>query len=125
MAKILVIEDDPAFQDLVRQVLEPAGHSIEIALDGEEGLRRLWAQPSDLVVLDVNLPGMNGFVVCSALRREPATARLPILMLTVDTKPQDQKKGLSSGADDYLGKPFKPEELRARVFALLRRAGKA
>jgi DNA-binding response OmpR family regulator len=94
---------------------------VTVLASGEEGLQHVKAHGADLLILDVNLPGMNGFDVCAALRNDPGTARLPVLMLTVNQKPQDVARGLKSGADDYLHKPFTPTELRARVFALLRR----
>lgn len=121
MAKILIVDDDPGFQDLVPQILEKAGHEVTVKGSGEECLEYLKTAKPDLLVLDVNLPGINGFDVCAAIRKDPATARLAVLMLTVNQRPKDLANGLKVGADDYLPKPFKPEELRARVFALLRR----
>ena len=121
MGKILLVEDDPGFQTLVPMILGKAGYEVTVVASGEEGLAHLKQNGADLLILDVNLPGMNGFDVCAALRKDPGTARVPVLMLTVNQRPQDVAHGLKSGADDYLPKPFKPEELRARVFALLRR----
>jgi len=121
MGKILLVEDDPGFQTLVPMILGKAGYEVTVLASGEAGLEHLKQNGADLVILDVNLPGMNGFDVCAALRKDPGTARVPVLMLTVNQRPQDVSRGLKSGADDYLPKPFKPDELRARVFALLRR----
>ena len=122
MARILFIEDDPGFQELVPKILSKAGYEVTVFASGEEFLDKGKAVPADLVVLDVNLPGVNGFDICAALRKDPATAKVPVLMLTVNQRPKDVSQGLRSGADDYLPKPFKPDELRARVFALLRRS---
>ena len=121
MAKILVVEDDPGFQELLPKILNKAGYEVTVVGSGEEFLDKVKGHAADLVVLDVNLPGINGFDVCAALRKDPITAKLPVLMLTVNQRPKDVSHGLRSGADDYLPKPFKPDELRARVFALLRR----
>ena len=121
MAKILIVDDEQDFRDLVGKVLLAAGHEVLAAATGEEGLATLRSQGAELLVLDVNMPGLTGFEVCSEIRKDPKFYKLPVILLTVNRRPQDQKDGFDSGADDYLSKPFKPEELRARVFALLRR----
>jgi len=121
-SRILVVEDDGRLAATLERVLEAEGHEVELAQDGLEALRRAREHPPDLVVLDVMLPGLDGIAVCRRLR---ATARFPILLLTALGGTEERVKGLDSGADDYLVKPFAYQELLARVRALLRRAGPA
>ncbi len=121
MAHVLVIEDSPDIADLVRHFLERAGHTITLIGSGNEGLRRARADRPDLVILDLMLPGLDGLHVCQALRAEPATSSVPIIMLTARGEETDRIRGLELGADDYVTKPFSPKELVARVAALLRR----
>ncbi len=116
--KILVIEDEQKIADFLRRGLTYEGFRVEISNDGESGLKAARDNPPDLVVLDVMLPGLDGLEVCRRLR---AGGPLPILMLTAKDAVADRVKGLDSGADDYLTKPFAFEELLARVRALLRR----
>ncbi len=120
---ILIIEDDVELAHLLKQHLERWGrYEVEIALTGEEGLRALARRRPNALILDVNLPEMNGFELCRRLRLEHATRRLPILMLTARTSESDKVLGLNLGADDYVTKPFSLRELEARLQALLRRA---
>jgi len=121
VAHVLVIEDSPDIADLVRHFLERAGHTITLIGSGSEGLRRARADRPDLVILDLMLPGLDGLHVCQALRAEPATSSVPIIMLTARGEETDRIRGLELGADDYVTKPFSPKELVARVAALLRR----
>ncbi len=121
MARILVVEDDADILELISMYLQKAGHVVETSSDGAAALSRLRAGPADLVVLDLMLPGLSGFEVCQALRNDPATARLPVIMLTARSDETDRIAGLELGADDYVTKPFSPKELVARVAALLRR----
>lgn len=116
---ILVIEDEQKISDFLRRGLTYEGFHVEIANDGESGLKAARDTPPHLVVLDVMLPGLDGLEVCRRLR---AAGPIPILMLTAKDSVADRVKGLESGADDYLVKPFAFEELIARVRALLRRA---
>jgi two-component system response regulator MprA len=118
-AHILVVDDDPRITDLVRRVLAYEGYSVAIAASGNEALNRTLERPPDLIVLDIMLPGLNGLEVARRLRA--AGDHVPILMLTARDAVADRVKGLETGADDYLVKPFAPEELVARVKALLRR----
>jgi two-component system response regulator MprA len=120
--RILVVEDDGRLAATLQRVLEAEGHEVELAVDGLEALRLARARPPDLVVLDVMLPGLDGIGVCRRLR---ATARFPILLLTALGGTEERVRGLDSGADDYLVKPFAYLELLARVRALLRRASPA
>ena len=121
-ARILVVEDDPRLAATVRRVLDAEGYDVEVAPDGDEALRRARERGFDLAVLDILLPGIDGIAVCRRLR---ATSALPILLLTALSGTDERVRGLDSGADDYLVKPFAYEELLARVRALLRRAAPA
>jgi len=116
--RILVIEDDAPIADFVRRGLTYEGYTVEVVANGEAGLAAARDRPPDLVVLDVMLPGLDGFAVCQRLR---AAGDVPILMLTARDAVSDRVTGLDSGADDYLTKPFAFEELLARIRALLRR----
>jgi two-component system response regulator MprA len=115
---VLVVEDDARLAATLQRVLESEGHDVEVAGDGLEALRRARLRTPDLVVLDVMLPGADGVTVCRRLRE---TAQFPILMLTALSGTEERVRGLDSGADDYLVKPFAYQELLARVRALLRR----
>jgi DNA-binding response OmpR family regulator len=120
--KALVVDDDRVLADLVAFALRRAGFDVIQAHDGEAGLRR-WAEDDpDLVVLDVNLPRLDGFTVCRRIR---AQANTPIILLTVRGEEDDLVRGLEWGADDYITKPFSPRQLVARAQAVLRRAGRA
>ena len=121
-SRILVVEDDPRLAATVERVLVAEDHDVEIAADGDEALRRARARPFDLVVLDVMLPGLDGIAVCKRLR---AAGPVPILLLTALGGTEERVRGLDSGADDYLVKPFAYEELLARVRALLHRTAPA
>jgi two-component system alkaline phosphatase synthesis response regulator PhoP len=121
---VLVIEDDPDIAESLRYNLERDGLNAVVAETGEKGLSlALNAKTSPvLIILDLMLPGMNGTELCRRLRREPATRRTPIIMLTAKTSEADRVAGLDLGADDYITKPFSVRELMARVRAVLRRA---
>ena len=121
---ILVIEDDVSVCELLFSCLKKAECRVSVAVNGEAGLQQIEEDPPDLVVLDLNIPGMNGLDVCRAMRRDPWMSRIPVLMLTGKTEEDDMVAGLEVGADDYMTKPFSPKLLLARVKALLRR-GKA
>ena len=121
-SRILVVEDDPRLAATLERVLIAEGHDIEVAADGNEALHRARERPFDLVVLDIMLPGVDGISVCKRLR---STSSIPILLLTALGGTEERVRGLDSGADDYLVKPFAYEELLARVRALLRRAAPA
>jgi two-component system, OmpR family, response regulator MprA len=116
--RILVIEDEPKISDLIKRGLIYEGYTVDVALNGEQGLTHARDNQPDLVVLDLMLPGIDGFEVCKRLR---AAGDVPILMLTAREAVTEKVKGLDAGADDYLTKPFNFDELVARVRALLRR----
>jgi len=117
-SRVLVVEDDPRLAATLDRVLSAEGHDVEVAGDGNEALNRARGRPFDLVVLDIMLPGLDGISVCRRLR---STGSVPILLLTALGGTEERVRGLDSGADDYLVKPFAYEELLARVRALLRR----
>ncbi|MBN1439059.1 MAG: response regulator transcription factor [Anaerolineales bacterium] len=118
-AKILVVDDEPQLVRVVRSYLEKAGFQVSAAYRGDEGLQAFHAENPDLVILDLNLPGMDGLDVAREIRRQGQT---PILMLTARVEETDRLVGLELGADDYVTKPFSPREVVARVRAILRRA---
>jgi two-component system, OmpR family, response regulator MprA len=120
-ARVLIVEDEPHIRDLVALHLRLEGLTIVAVGDGNEGLRYARSEPFDVIVLDLMLPGLDGVTVCRAIRREPPNSDVPILMLTARTETEDRVKGLDTGADDYLPKPFERSELLARIRALLRR----
>lgn len=119
MERILVIDDDPSVTSAVRRGLRYEGFAVEIAISGAEGLALLREQPFDLLILDVMMPGIDGFEVLRRVRA--GDDHLPVLFLTAKDAPADQVRGLQSGADDYVVKPFTFDVLLARVHALLRR----
>jgi len=121
MSRVLVVEDDKDIADLIAHYLQRAGHVVDTVGSGTLVMPRVASARPDLIVLDVMLPGMDGMQVCGALRQEPATAAIPIIMLTARGEEGDRIAGLELGADDYVTKPFSPKELVARVGALLRR----
>ncbi len=118
---ILVIEDEDALSTLLQYNLEKEGYRVVVAPDGEEGLLRVEEQSPDLVVLDWMLPKVSGIEVCRRLRSRHETRNLPIILLTARGEESDRVRGLDTGADDYLTKPFSMTELVARIRAVLRR----
>jgi two-component system alkaline phosphatase synthesis response regulator PhoP len=120
--RILLIEDDADISLSLKYNLErEGGFTVAVARDGEAGLREALARPPELVLLDLNLPGMGGLDVCRRLRREGATRGIPIIMITARVDESDRVAGLELGADDYVTKPFSVREVVARVRAVLRR----
>ena len=117
--KILTVEDDERIRTAVRMALEDEGWDVEESESGEEALAVFGKDPSDVVLIDLMLPGIDGFELCRSIRR---TSDVPILMVTARADTHDVVAGLEAGADDYVTKPFQPKELSARIRALLRRA---
>jgi two-component system phosphate regulon response regulator PhoB len=120
---ILIVEDEAPLVTLLRYNLEKQGFRVEDTGDGGEAMARITEVLPDLVLLDWMLPTMSGIELCRQLRRRPATRTLPVIMLTARAEEQDAVRGLDTGADDYVTKPFSTESLIARIRALLRRAG--
>jgi two-component system response regulator PhoP len=118
--RVLIVEDDPALQASVAELLRDAGYAVDLTADGVEGLYYGEEYPVDLAVIDLGLPGLSGLELIRKLRA--SGRQFPILVLTARADWQDKVAGLEAGADDYLTKPFHPQELTARVSALLRRA---
>lgn len=118
--RVLVAEDNRDSRELVSDILLSLGHTPILASNGRIALEKIQEDVPDLVILDVNMPEMDGFEVCAAIKRDPATAEIPILMLTAQIDVESRVKGLGLGADDYLPKPFHPRELIARIQTRLR-----
>src|SRR6266487_1999507 len=119
---VLVVDDDPDVARFVEVNLRSAGYEVQVATDGEEALEKAVGARPDLILLDVMMPKLDGFEVAQRLRRDPRTSSTSIIMLTAKALSSDKVLGLSSGADDYIIKPFDPVELLARVKGTLRRA---
>src|SRR5215468_2218844 len=121
-SRVLIVEDEPDISDLLAFHLGREGYDVSRSRTGLEALQQVRARIPDLVLLDLMLPGMDGLDVCRRLRQDPATATLPIVMLTAKGEEVDRVLGLELGADDYIVKPFSPKEVVARVRAVLRRS---
>src|SRR6476661_7376567 len=118
-SRILVVDDNARTQEAIALYLRHAGYEVDVAASGPDALASFAANPPDLIVLDLMLPGLSGLDVCRTLR---ARTDVPIIMVTARTTEEDKLEGLRSGADDYVTKPFSPRELVARVGTVLRRA---
>jgi len=118
---LLLVDDDAELCSMMKEFFGEVGHRLDCAYNGRDGLARALKNTYDLIVLDVMLPGANGFTVLRQLRRRK---EVPVIMLTARVHRQDRILGLNAGADDYLPKPFDPDELLARIRAVLRRAGR-
>src|SRR5947209_2680619 len=118
-ANILAVDDDPRLLRLVRVNLERAGFAVNTASNGAAALEQMAAEPPDAIVLDVTMPGIDGFALTQQVRE---ISNVPIIMLTAMSEQSQKVRGLETGADDYLTKPFDPDELVARIRALLRRS---
>ncbi len=117
--KVLLVEDDPDQLDLTTYALRREGYTVLAAIDGQQALARWQAEQPDIVLLDVNMPKLNGFEVCRRIRQESQT---PVIMLTAQDEDEDVVRGLTLGADDYVTKPFSAKQLTARMKAVLRRS---
>jgi len=118
---VLAADDDPLIRELIQFRLERSGYEVVTAENGDDALRLALERRPDLVVLDVMMPGLNGYEVTRRLRADEETSRVPIILLTARVQEADVAQGFEAGADDYLTKPFSPQELRARVQAILGR----
>src|SRR5581483_10574279 len=119
---VLIVEDEAPLVMMLRYNLEREGFAVDEATDGEEALLRIAERRPDAVLLDWMLPLVSGLEVCRRIRRSPATRALPVIMLTARGQESDRIRGLDSGADDYVVKPFSPSELVARLRAVIRRS---
>ena len=122
MTRILVIDDEPLYHKMIAHALEAEKYQLDFAVSGNEGLQKAKINKPDLIITDVMMPDIDGYEVTRLLRREPQFAHIPILVLTAQAGLQNKLKSFEAGADDHLTKPFEPEELAARLAALLRRA---
>ncbi|MEE3107677.1 MAG: phosphate regulon transcriptional regulator PhoB [Pseudomonadota bacterium] len=119
---VLIVEDEAALVTMLRYNLESEGYRVSEAVDGEEAILLVIEEPPDLILLDWMLPSLSGIEVCRRIRRNKSARDVPIIMLTARGEDSDRVRGLDSGADDYITKPFSPRELMARVRAVLRRS---
>ena len=117
--KILIIEDDPGTMRLLSYTLEHEGYEVLSAEDGLVGLKRAQDEHPDILILDIMLPGLDGYEICNRLRRNPETITVPILMVSGRARQEDKNVGLKMGADDYLSKPVDPQTVLTKVEALL------
>jgi len=122
-AKILIVDDDPDLTNLVKSILEAENYMVFAAESGEEALGEVPKLRPDLIILDIILPGMDGYDTCKILKTDEHTSLIPIIILSIKCGVKDRIAGLNIGADDYITKPFDPDELTARVEAVLRGYG--
>jgi putative two-component system response regulator len=118
--RIMVVDDSREAGTALAALLELSDHTVELITDGRAALKAIERQQPDLIILDVQLPGINGYAVCDALKRNPVTWQIPIIMVTIEGERHARLQGIEAGADDYLQKPADPQELEARIRALLR-----
>lgn len=123
MARILVAEDERDIRELIAFTLSFAGHEIIQAANGEEALRLCKNDVPDLVMTDVRMPKMTGYEVCRAIKDDPATQHIPVVILSAKGQDEEIEQGKSAGADDYILKPFAPDELAQRIAAILTKLG--
>ena len=109
--RILIVDDEQDLVDLLSLRLESAGYTVDVAYDGEEGLKMALASKPDLILLDVLMPKLDGYQVCRELRKNPATMKVPVIFLSAHAREADRHKGLEAGGNDYIAKPFEPSEL--------------
>ncbi len=119
MAKILVVEDNPANMKLANLLLRRAGHTVACAVDAETGLTIARTEQPDLILMDIQLPGMDGLAATALLKRDPATAAIPVIALTAMAMKEDREKTHAAGCDAYIAKPLRYQELYATIDALM------
>jgi two-component system alkaline phosphatase synthesis response regulator PhoP len=119
--KILIVDEEIDASTALKVALEAEGYNVIEALDGYEGIRKAKSENPDVILLDIMMPGMDGFEVCQLLKADPASMHIPIIMLTAKGEVDDKVEGLELGADDYVTKPFNLKELKARIRIVLRR----
>ncbi|QLC49193.1 response regulator [Methanolobus zinderi] len=119
--KLLIVDEELDALTALRVALESEGYNVVVALDGFEGLEKAKTENPDAILLDIMMPGMDGFEVCKRLKSDPSTRHIPVIMLTAKGETDDKVEGLELGADDYVTKPFNLKELKARIRTVLRR----
>jgi len=125
VGKILIVDDESINVELMSRLMSRANYAVATAANGEAALQAVVRDKPDVILLDVNMPGLSGLEVCRALRSDAATAAIPVIMVTAKAEETDRIVGLELGADDYVAKPFSPQELVARIRALMRRSARA
>ncbi|GAB4503925.1 MAG: hypothetical protein Fur0043_09180 [Anaerolineales bacterium] len=124
MTKILIAEDEPDIRDLVAFTLRFAGHEVVTATNGEEAVQVAKQEAPDLIILDVRMPRMTGYDACRAIKRDPALNAVPVIFLSAKGQESEIQDGMNAGAEEYLLKPFAPDQLTDRVRSILSRFGK-
>ena len=120
--RILLVDDEPSIVKMVGKRLEVEGFEVTVAMDGQEALQKAQSQQQDLIILDLMLPKLNGYEVCGLLKRDSRYEKVPIIMLSARAQEKDEKEGLAAGANAFMTKPFKSQELVERIKALLQGA---
>ena len=120
-AKILLVDDEPSIVKMVGKRLEVEGFEVLMAMDGQEGLKKAQTENPELIILDIMLPKLNGYEVCTMLKQDTRYQKIPVLMFTARAQEKDEKLGLECGANAYLRKPFKAQELLEQIRSLLNR----
>jgi len=118
--RVLVVDDEPKFVELVRERLELVGFEVTVAVDGETALRKVQQEPPDLIILDIILPNLDGYEVCTRIKRDPRTRHIPLIMLTVKGEEQDYRRGLACGAEAYFTKPSQSQEFTVLLDRLIK-----
>ena len=118
-ARILLVDDEPSIIKMVGKRLEVEGFTVLLAMDGQEALAKVQAESPDLVILDLMLPKLNGYEVCTRLKHDPARRKIPVVLFTAKAQDKDEQLGMSCGADAYIRKPFHAQELLERIRTLL------
>jgi DNA-binding response OmpR family regulator len=120
--KILVVDDEKDICDIMKRILEKEGYEVFEAYNGQEALSKVFEISPDMIIIDVQMPGKNGFEVCREIRKDPIYKELPVLMLTVRNSKEDRIQGFTSGVDEYMVKPFDMNEITARIKVVLERS---